>query len=67
MTKTNELPDQKGLDAPFVSTRFTFEIMMWRKQFPDEEYDADNFYDWAAENSNTAFRLALEVARDLGF
>jgi hypothetical protein len=65
--ETIENANQEGVNTPFVSTRFTFEIMMWRKQFPDEEYDADNFYDWAAENSNTAFRLALEVARDLGF
>ena len=44
----------------------SFEEMIWQKKFPDKEYDADNFYDWAAENANEAFELCLSVARDLG-
>jgi hypothetical protein len=36
------------------------EEMMWNEKFPDEKFDADNFYDWAAENSKEAFRLCLE-------
>lgn len=50
-----------------VSNRFSFEKLIFKKAFPNEEYDADSFYDWAAENSNDAFDLSIEVARDLGF
>lgn len=44
----------------------SFEEMVWKKRFPDEDFDADNFYDWAAENGKDAFYVCIDVARDLG-
>ena len=49
-----------------VSSRLSFEEMVWNKRFPDEDFDADNFYDWAAENGKEAFYVCIDVARDLG-
>jgi len=66
---TNDLSEKNKGNAvlPLVSNRFSFEKLIFKKAFPNEEYDADSFYDWAAENSNKAFDLSIEVARDLGF
>jgi hypothetical protein len=41
------------------------EEMIWKMKFPDEEFNGDDFYDWAAENSREAFRLCLDVANKL--
>ena len=57
----------KNCNAPEVSNSFTFEILIFRKAFPNEVFDADNFYDWASENATKAFKLSLEVARDIGY
>jgi len=49
-----------------VSSLLSFEEMVWKKRFPDEDFDGDNFYDWAAENGKEAFYVCIDVARDLG-
>jgi hypothetical protein len=41
------------------------EEMIWKIKFPQEVFNADDFYDWASENSNEAFNLCLDVARSL--
>jgi hypothetical protein len=54
------------LRQPLVSGRLSFEEMVWNKRFSNEDFDADNFYDWAAENGKEAFYVCIDVARDLG-
>lgn len=54
------------LTIPVVGSRLSFEEMVWKKRFPDEDFDGDNFYDWAAENDKEAFYVCIDVARDLG-
>lgn len=53
-------------DLCAVSSRLSFEEMVWNKRFPDKDFDADSFYDWAAENGKEAFYVCIDVARDLG-
>ena len=57
-------------NTPFCQTGviccLSFEEMVWNKRFPNEEFDADNFYDWASENGKEAFYVCIDVARDLG-
>lgn len=46
--------------------KISFEEMIWKKVFPNEKFDADDFYDWAGENAKQAFDLCIEIARELG-
>jgi hypothetical protein len=62
---SNEAQNPANCQLP-VSGSLSFEEMIWNKRFPDEDFDADNFYDWAAENGKEAFYLCIDVARDLG-
>ncbi len=41
----------------------TVEQLVCEKKFPNEPFDADNYYDWARENSNEAFDILSEVTR----
>jgi len=39
----------------------TIEQLVWKKKFQNEEFDANDFNDWAKENSDEAYKLLKEV------
>jgi hypothetical protein len=41
----------------------TIEQLVWEKKFPNEPFNADNYYDWVRENSNEAFNILSEVTK----
>ena len=43
----------------------TIEEMIFERVFPDEEFDANDFNDWAKENDREAYIELLEIAKDL--
>jgi len=52
-------------DLPQVSARLTIEELIWLKKFPEESFNANDFYDWAKENEGEAFALCLKIASSL--
>jgi hypothetical protein len=46
-------------------TNKSFEEMIFEKAFPSKEYNADDFYDWASENSKQALDFAFEIANKI--
>lgn len=65
-----EVPDfetwYKQLHKHDVSSCLSIEELIWQKQNPDEPFNADDFYDWAAENSKQALDFAFDIYRELG-
>ena len=53
------------LHKPDVSSRLSIEELIWQKQNSDEPFNADEFYDWAAENSRQALDFAFDIYREL--
>ena len=43
----------------------TFEEIVFKKIFPNEDFNADDFYDWAAENSSIAWKVMCDAGNDL--
>lgn len=56
---------QCNCDLPQVSARLTIEELIWLKKFPEESFNANDFYDWAKENEGEAFALCLKIASSL--
>ena len=42
----------------------TIEEIIHRKKFPNEEYEPNNFNDWAKENLDEAYPMCLEIAEE---
>lgn len=47
-------------DLGAISSRLNVYEYIWLKEFPNEELNYDDFYDWARENAYRALELALE-------
>ena len=43
----------------------TIEEMIFTLKFPNEDYDPNDFNDWAKENEYEAYNLCLEIATKL--
>jgi hypothetical protein len=41
------------------------EQRIFKAKFPDEEFDIDNFYDWAKENESEAIKMCFSESREL--
>lgn len=53
-------PQAANSDLGAVSSRLNVYEYIWLKEFPNEELNYDDFYDWSRENANRALELALE-------
>ena len=49
-----------------IDSNQSFERMIYNLYSKDNDYKADEFYEWASENANMAFELAIKVADILG-
>lgn len=43
----------------------TIEQLIWEEKFPDEEFNPNDYNDWAKENEAEAYMLCMRVARRL--
>lgn len=43
----------------------TIEQLIFEKRFKGEEFDPNDFNDWAKENESEAYKLCLEIAQQL--
>jgi hypothetical protein len=42
----------------------TIEESVFKKKFPEEEFDIDDYYEWVAENEGEAYKIVMEVIKD---
>ena len=57
--------EQEQLNKANVSSRLSLEELIWKKQNPDKPFNADDFYDWAAENAKVALDFAFDIHHEL--
>lgn len=43
----------------------TIEEMIFKRKWPDEDFEPNDFNDWAKENETEAYKILLEIAKEL--
>lgn len=63
ITEALEEEKKQGQTLPIqiVSESLPIEEAVFKKKFPEEEFDIDDYYEWVAENEGEAYKLVIEI------